>query len=104
MRRKRKRKGSKVMEGERHRIMKDIEEMWRLKIRAIWLEAGDENSIFFQNYVKGRINTKTIGEMKKADGRLTIYFSEMDALGVSHFKTLFKAPLEATIAKVIQVA
>lgn len=57
---KEKKRRIKAMEGERYRILKDNEEKWRLKSRAIWLEAGDENSKFFQNYAKGRINTNTI--------------------------------------------
>lgn len=63
----------KAMKVERNRILKDIEEKWRLKSRAIWLEVGDENSKFFQNYAKGMRNTNTIWEMKEGDGRSTIF-------------------------------
>lgn len=94
----------KSMEGERHRILKETKEKWRLKSRAIWFEVGDENSNFFQNYTKGGRNTNTIWEMKKVDGGLEIDFNKLATLGVSHFKTLFKAPPETTIAKVIWVA
>lgn len=92
------------MEGERHRILKDIEKKWRLKSMVIWLEFGDEKSKFFQNYAKGRRNTNTIWEMKKPDGGSKNYFSGLASMGVSHFKSLFKAPPEATISKVIWVA
>lgn len=93
----------KSMEGERNRILKETEEKWTLKSRAIWLEVGDENSKFFQNYAKGRRNKNTIWEMKKFDWGSEFYFNDLVALGVGHFKTLFKAPPEATIAEVIQV-
>lgn len=82
----------KAMEGERYRILKDNEEKWRLKSRDIWLEAGDENSKFFQNYAKGRKNTNTIWELKNDEEVSASSFNDLSIMGVSHFKTLFKAP------------
>ena len=89
---------------ERRRILQLREQSWRLKSRAIWLQAGDENSKFFQNYAKGRKNTNTIWEMKKANGDIALSFEDLATEGVNYFKHLFKAPGEATIAEVIRVA
>ncbi len=91
------------LEMERRRILQLREESWRLKSRAIWLQAGDDNTKFFQNYAKGRKNSNTIWEMKKANGELARSFEDLASLGVNYFKNLFKALEEVSIAKVIRV-
>jgi len=35
------------LENLKARILKEKEESWHLRSRAIWLKAGDENTIFF---------------------------------------------------------
>eukprot|EP00253_Pinus_taeda_P019452 PITA_19452 len=92
----------KDLELERKRILQNREESWRLKSRAIWLQAGDDNTKFFQNYAKGRKNSNTIWEMEKANGDKARSFEELASLGNSYFKNLFKQPEEATIAEVIR--
>lgn len=42
------------LEERRNKLLKEKEETWRLKSRAIWLESGDENTKFFQSFAKGR--------------------------------------------------
>jgi hypothetical protein len=36
------------MEERSNRLIKEKEEMWRLKSRAIWMKSGDENNFFFK--------------------------------------------------------
>ena len=38
----------------RNKLLKEKEEVWRLKSRAICLESGDDNTKFFQTFAKGR--------------------------------------------------
>jgi len=42
------------LEKKKMKLLEDKEVVWRLKRRAIWMEKGDENTIFFQAYAKGR--------------------------------------------------
>ena len=42
-----KRERLKTLELKKSNVLLDREELWRLKIQAIWLSAGDENTNFF---------------------------------------------------------
>lgn len=53
------------LEKLKNQILLAKEEEWRLKSRAIWLKAGDEDTIFFHNYAKGRKSANTIRNLKK---------------------------------------
>jgi hypothetical protein len=37
----------KDLENERNTLLKEIEEQWRQRSRAIWIQSGDLNTIFF---------------------------------------------------------
>jgi len=54
----------KELEAKRRKILRDREEMWRLRSRAIWLKAGDRNTKFFHNYAKRLKKSNTILEME----------------------------------------
>jgi len=75
-----------------------------LKMREIWLAAGDENSKFFQNYAKGRKNTNMIWGLKMTEGGITNSFSDLATMGRNHFNNLFKDPEVVSIEEVIQVS
>lgn len=94
----------KLLESNRRKIFTEREEKQRLKSREIWLETEDENSKFSQNYNKGRKNINTIWGLKLEEGNITNSFEDLSLLGRNHFKILFKAPIEVSIAEVIRVA
>ena len=94
----------KDLEASRRTILQIREESWRLKSREICLQAGDENTKFFQNYAKGRKMANTIWEIPKGNGDMASSFEDLASLGITYFKDLFKAPAEASIAEVIRVA
>eukprot|EP00253_Pinus_taeda_P017096 PITA_17096 len=77
---------------------------WRLKSRAIWLKAGDENTNFFHNYAKGIKSANTIWSLKDEEGREVSTFLGLSGLGQRHFQRLFSDSGLSTIAEVIRTA
>jgi hypothetical protein len=92
------------LEKRRNKLLKEKEESWRLKSRAIWLASGDENTKFFQAFAKGRRNVNTIWQLKDLEGNLENTFEGMSRLGKKHFQNLFKAENQASIEEVVQMA
>ena len=84
--------------------LKEQEEVWRLKSRAIWLKSGDENTKKFQAYARGRKGANTIWELKNEDGEKVTSFKNLADLGVNHFQNLYKALAGASLAEIIQIA
>eukprot|EP00253_Pinus_taeda_P014791 PITA_14791 len=92
------------LEKSQNQILLAKEEEWRLKIRAIWLKSGDENTSFFHNYAKGRKSANTIWSLKDEEGRVLKSFSDLSGLGQRHFQSLFSDSGEATIGEVMRTA
>eukprot|EP00253_Pinus_taeda_P030057 PITA_30057 len=92
------------LEKLKNQILLAKEEEWRLKSRAIWLKAGDENTRFFHNYAKGRKSENTIWSLKTEEGREVQTFKSLSELGQRHFQKLFADPGVTTIADVINIA
>eukprot|EP00253_Pinus_taeda_P002123 PITA_02123 len=93
-----------ALELQKDQILKEKEESWRLKSRAIWLKAGDENTKFYQNFAKRRKISNTIWKLPLPDREQADNFRKLSRLGTSHFRSLFRSPLEANLADIIQVA
>jgi len=91
-------------EERRNILLKEKEETWRLKSRAIWLKSGDENTKFYHAYAKGRKNANTIWKLEDSEGREENTFEGMARIGVSHFQNLFKANNQASIEEVVRLA
>eukprot|EP00253_Pinus_taeda_P011302 PITA_11302 len=92
------------LEKAQNQILLAKEKEWRLKSRAIWLKAGDENTRFFHNYAKGRESANTIWSLKDEAGRELKTFSELSSLGMRHFQNIFSDTGETTIAEIIRTA
>lgn len=91
------------LENQKARILKEREESSRLKSKAIWLQAGDDNTRFFQNYAKGRKVSNTIWNLPLPDGGVADT-NKLSHLGTSHFKNLFTNPPRSNLADIINVA
>jgi hypothetical protein len=92
------------LEKRRRVILEEREAQWRLKSRALWLACGDENTKLFQAFSKGRKMANTIWSLRDQRGEEVTNFNELADLGTNHFKALFKAQEETSIAEIIKVA
>lgn len=72
----------------RSQILRDREDSWRLRSRAIWLKEGDENSKFFHRFANGRKAINTIWELKDEQGHQVSNQGELAHLASSHFKNI----------------
>ena len=92
------------MESNKNKFLKEQEEVWRLKIRVVWLASGDNNTQFFQSFAKGRKLQNTNWELNNSNNEVCSSFEDLDRISKSHFETLFKAENEETIAEVIHIS
>ena len=81
------------LQGRRNTLLLEKEETWQLKSRALWLACGDENTICFHAYAKGRKALNTIWCLEDDRGRRRESFEELAKTGVEHLQNLFKAPV-----------
>lgn len=91
------------LETKNNKILEDREATWKLKSRALWLECGDENTKFFQAYVRSRKLTNTIWGLRDFVGRDVKSFDGLEKLAKDHFQNLFKANGRATIANIVRL-
>ena len=89
------------LESSRAKILKERQEVLRLKSRAIWMECGDDNTKFFQAFAKGRKQQNTIWELKRENNEIAKTFEDLADTGKNYFENIFKENHQATIAKVI---
>eukprot|EP00253_Pinus_taeda_P004952 PITA_04952 len=92
------------LEKKKATILKQREESIRLRSRAIWLKAGDENSKFFHNYAKGRKVSNTIWSLPTPGGGVAETFNQISQLGTAHFRNIFQNPPGVNLAEIIEVA
>lgn len=92
------------LEFQKQKILKEQEETIRLRSRATWLKAGDENTRFFHSYAKGRKVKYTIWSLPTPDGEVADTFPKLARMGSSHFRNLYKQPQAASIAEIINIA
>eukprot|EP00253_Pinus_taeda_P035172 PITA_35172 len=84
------------LETQKQKILRDWEETIRLRSRATWLKAGDENTRFFHNYAKGRKPQATsIAEIINIAGHFPRFVNEDEADHL--FDPVSPEELESTI-------
>ena len=92
------------LEGRWITLLLEREETWRLKSRAIWLTCGYDNTKNFHAYATGREAANTVWSLEDEQGYVHDTFESMASTGVGHFKKLYKALGQASLAKFIHIA
>jgi hypothetical protein len=71
----------KEMEDLKHSWLEKEEQSWNLKNRALWLEAGDNNTKYFHQYANFKRNLNTIWDIKDEENQVVISFKEKEKWG-----------------------
>ena len=93
-----------TLESSKAKILRHIEEDWRLKSRATWLLVGDENTKFFQQHANGRRTANTIWELTHQHGYLARSQSQLQDLGTQHFSDLYRAPQHIDLPNIMNIS
>jgi len=70
-------------------LLKLQETTWRLKSRALWLEAGDHNTKYFHSYANQRRVLSSIWELKNLAGEKIQHQADLELVARSHFADFF---------------
>jgi hypothetical protein len=91
------------LESERNKLLKEQEEWWRSKSRAIWVKSGDQNNKFFHQFATQRRNSKFIWEIADSAGTLLNNQKDIAAESLKYFKNFFMSPPEVITEDQIRV-
>ena len=75
---------------DRARILLQFEKTWRLKIHAVWLEAGDNNTKFFHRFANQRRISNSIWELKNQGGLVLSKEDFIKEEAVSYFQGIYR--------------
>jgi hypothetical protein len=85
------------LETERDKLLREEEEKWRLRSRAVWLKSGDKNTKFFHNFASYRRNKKQIWEICDEEGQLHTGVEAIKSEAVKLFKSFYRKSEEEYI-------
>eukprot|EP00253_Pinus_taeda_P023046 PITA_23046 len=90
--------------AKRTLILKDREESWRLRSRAIWLTEGDDNTNFYHKFANGRKAINSIWELRDEQNQQITSQRNLASSTIDHFKGIYRAPREANILEIMRMA
>eukprot|EP00253_Pinus_taeda_P001842 PITA_01842 len=92
-----------ALETEKAKLLRQKEEDWRLKIRAIWLQACDENTKFFQQHANGRKAANTIWELSDRNGFTAKTHAQITELDTKHFSNMYRASTIINLPDILRI-
>lgn len=91
------------LEAEKFRLLAMEEEAWQLKRRAIWLNSGDRNTKFFQNFATIRKNTNAVWEIVDTRGLLLKDQLSIEKGVVDFFSGVYTQDVDAHLVEKLKV-
>eukprot|EP00253_Pinus_taeda_P030204 PITA_30204 len=87
----------------RSQILKEREESWRLRSRAIWLLEGDANTKFYHKFANGRKAINTIWELMDENGHPITSQRNLANFATGHFRGIYKARADVNILEIMRI-
>jgi hypothetical protein len=75
---------------EFQKVLREEEEIWRLKSRSLWLQAGDKNTKFFHRQAKVRLWKNKISKIKVEYGSSIKGHYQVKIVAKEHFEKLYQ--------------
>ena len=82
----------RILNDRHDHILLIQEETWRLKSRALWLEAGDKNTKYFHAYANHRRNRNSIWNLRDSENDSVVTSQkDLEKVAYNHFKEFYQA-------------
>jgi hypothetical protein len=94
----------KEKELKRNNLLKEKEELWCQRSRAIWIKSGDQNTKKNHNFANFRRNRKFIWEITDELGQIQTGQKNIMDTATNYFKNFFKETNEISILDQVKVA
>jgi hypothetical protein len=82
----------RILETERNALLKEEEDKWRLRSRALWLSSGDKNTRYFHKLTSYNRVRKHIWQIKNGEGDFVSEQESIKGATVNYYKDFYKAP------------
>jgi hypothetical protein len=78
------------LEADLNLILREEEDRWRLKSRALWLTSGDSNTRYFHRFASHRRNKKLIWDIEEDDGSILHKTEDIKQAAHNHYKSFYQ--------------
>jgi hypothetical protein len=85
-------------------LLKESEENWRQRSRAIWIKSGDQNTKFFHKFASFRRNSKYLWEILGDQDQVYRGQDQIKLAALNHFKYFYKEQGGSSISEQVRVA
>jgi hypothetical protein len=93
----------RTLKQKKDQILDYEEATWRLRSRAIWIDKGDKNTIFFHNYATHRRSQNTIWEIVDESGSHKTTDNDIKEIAYNHFKDQYSEIVTEDIVNQVKV-
>jgi hypothetical protein len=85
-------------------ILREEEDRWRLKSRALWLTSGDSNTRYFHRFASHRRNKKLIWDIEEDDGSILHKTEDIKHAAHNHYKSVYQEEIDINLHDQIETA